>query len=84
MNIENDRITRFKTSHHRLSILYECLGSCRFQANSQATFLNHKVTKKCISFNGDWFFKMKKKGMKDYHHIIHRYYWDKIMMNIRK
>jgi hypothetical protein len=83
MNVAGDRITWFKTSHYRLSVLYEC-KPCRFQTNTNASFCNHKTTARCSQYHGDWFVKMKKKGFnKNYYHIIHKYYWDKIMMNIR-
>ena len=64
MNVKADRIIRCLSSHHRVHHLYECLP-CRYQCNSQATFLNHKATKKCALYNGDLFLKMKKKGFKD-------------------
>ena len=82
MDISGDKITRFKTSHNRLNILYECLGPCRFQTNSNATFVNHKVTFRCCQYNGDWFLKCKKKGYKNYYQIVHKYYWDKVMKSI--
>jgi hypothetical protein len=83
MDIKNDRITRFISSHHRLNCLYECLP-CRFQTNNNASFLNHKTTRICSMYNGDWFVRMKKKGYKNYYLIIHKFYWSQIMMNIQK
>ena len=83
MDISGDRITCFTSSYHKFHYFYECLP-CRFQTNGQATFLNHKVTKNCVRYHGDWFLKCKKLGMKNYHHIVHKYIWQKIMMNIRK
>jgi hypothetical protein len=83
MNISGDRITRFTSSHYRLNCLYECLP-CRFQTNNNASFLNHKTTKLCSQYHGDWFIKMKKKGFKDYYFIVWKYRWDKVMMNIQK
>ena len=83
MDISKDKITRFTSSHHRLNILYEC-RPCFFQTNSNATFVNHKVTSRCSQYHGDWFVKCKKRGMKCYYAIVHKYYWDKIMMNIGK
>jgi len=83
MDISGDKITRFKTSHNRLNILYEC-RPCRFQTNSNATFVNHKITLNCVRYHGDWFVKCKKKGYKNYHFIVWKYKWDKVMNNIRK
>jgi hypothetical protein len=83
MNISGDRITRFTSSQHRFNILYDC-RPCFFQTNSNARFVNHKLSFRCSQSHGDWFVKCKKKGYKNYYHIIHKYYWDKIMMNIRK
>lgn len=83
MNIVGDKITYFTSSYHRLNILYEC-KPCRFQTNSNATFVNHKITKICSQYHGDWFVKCKKRGMKCYYHIIHKFIWDQIMMNIQK
>jgi hypothetical protein len=83
MDISGDKITIFKSSHHREHRLYECLP-CRFQANNQATFLNHKITRICSKYHGDWFIKMKKKGYKNYFFIVWRYGWDKVMNDIRK
>ena len=82
MNVSGDRITRFKTSHYRDNYLYEC-KPCKFQTNTNASFLDHKASKICSMYHGDWFVKMKKRGMKNYYHIVHKYKWDKIMMNIR-
>lgn len=81
MDISKDKITRFTSSHHRLNILYEC-RPCRFQTNTNATFINHKTTKNCVRYHGDWFVRCKKKGYKNYYHIIHKFYWDKVMDHI--
>jgi hypothetical protein len=83
MNVAGDRITRFTSSHHKLNILYECLP-CRFQTNSNASFLNHKITRVCSQYHGNWFIKCKKHGMKNYYHIVHSYFWNKVMNNIQK
>lgn len=83
MDISKDKISRFTSSHHRLNMLYEC-RPCRFQTNTNATFILHKASKKCSQYNGNWFFKMKKKGYKDYYFIVHKFFWDKIMIDIRK
>ena len=82
MNISGDRITRFTSSHHRLNILYEC-KPCRFQTNNNASFLNHKTTRFCSQYHGDWFIRMKKKGFKDYYFIVWKYYWDKVMNDMK-
>ena len=81
MNISGDRITRFTSSHHRLNILYDCIP-CRFQTNSNAVFVTHKTKKICSQYHGDWFVKCKKKGYKNYYHIIHKYKWDQVMKSI--
>jgi len=83
MNISVDRITIFKSSHHREHRLYDCIP-CRFQANNQATFLNHKITKKCVMYHGNWFLKMKKKGHKNYFFIVWLHRWSEVMNDIRK
>jgi hypothetical protein len=83
MNISFDRITAFKTSHHKVHYLWECLSPCcRFQGNCQASFLDHKASKKCSMYNGDWFLRMKKKGYKNYFQIIHSFYWREVMIDI--
>jgi hypothetical protein len=82
MDVSGDRITRFKTSHNRLNILYEC-KPCRFQTNSNVVFVTHKTKKICSQYHGDWFVKMRKRGMKNYYHIVHKYKWNQVMMNIR-
>ena len=83
MDVSRDRITCFTSSYHKKNYLWECLP-CRFQTNSHAVFLNHKITRLCSQRHGDWFIKMKKRGYKDYYFIVWKYYWNKIMMNIRK
>jgi ribosomal protein L32 len=86
MNLSNDRISKYISStHHKPHYLWECLSpNCRFQSNCQAIFLEHKASKKCSMYNGDWFLKMKKKGFKNYYFIVWRYYWSQIMIDIRK
>jgi hypothetical protein len=83
MNVANDRITKYISSTiHKPHYIWECIP-CRFQGNCQASFLDHKASKKCSMYHGDWFIKMKKRGMKNYYHIVHKYKWSQIMMNIR-
>lgn len=83
MDISKDKITRFTSSHHRLNILYEC-RPCRFQTNSNATFVLHKASKKCSQYHGDWFLKMKRKGYKDYYFIVWKYYLSLVTQELIK
>ena len=83
-NFCHDKITYFISSHHRKNILWECVGSCRFQCNTNANFVTHKASKKCSMYNGPWFQTCVKKGMKSYYHIRHKYFWDRVMDDIRK
>jgi hypothetical protein len=83
MNISNDRITKYiPSSYHKPHYLWEC-KSCLYQSDCNSNFVNHKASKKCSMYNGNWFLKMKKKGYKNYYHIVHSFYWDKVMDGIR-
>jgi hypothetical protein len=82
MNISGDRISQSYSSYN----IYEC-RYCKFTCNRQAIFIKHKQTKKCALYSGNWFLKTKKKGYKNYYHIVHSFYWNQVMdgiTNIRK
>lgn len=81
MDLSGDKLTMFTSSHKRLYFLYEC-KPCRFETYRNSFFCGHKATLRCVQRHGDWFLKCKKKGYKNYHHIVHRYYWDKVMKSI--
>jgi hypothetical protein len=84
MNIfSNDKISVFRSTHHRMNKLWEC-RTCRFQTNTQANFLIHRSGKLCTAYHGTWFqICVKKKKMKNYYHIRHRYIFDKVLDDIR-
>jgi hypothetical protein len=83
MNIfSNDKITYFRSSHHRKNILYEC-KTCRFQTNNNAGFIIHRSGKLCTAYHGPWFQSCVKRGMKNYYHIRHKYFLQGVMDDIR-
>ena len=85
MNI-NDKIMRFKsTQQKRYNYFFWCVP-CRYQSNSNASFVLHKATKRCGGEN-NWFLKMKNKGHNNYFLIIHKYHYVSViheMMNVKK
>ena len=84
VNVFNDRIKLYNRDTQYQCFLYHCLNmGCRFKTCTNRAFVKHKAGVSCSYYN-DWFFKMKKKGFNDYWHIIHKYFWDRVMDDIRK
>jgi len=81
MNIDSDKLTTFKSPHRKVYVLYEC-KPCKFETYKNAFFCGHKATLRCVQRHGDWFLKCKKKGYKNYHHIVHAFYWNQVMKSI--
>ena len=79
----NEKITRFSSSQrNRFSWLFECY-SCRFQCNNNTLFLIHKSKKRCCGIN-NWFKKHLDLGYSDYFLVVHRYHFQKVIIDIGK